>query len=267
MNIFEFDKYTQFLHKWIVAQPSRGRGLARQMARFLNVHPTLISQVLLSKRDLTLEQAYALLKFLKLELDSAEYFILMVEFARAGTIELRNFKKEKMLLLRKKNQDIQNIIQQTQLIEEKHQAQYYSRWEYGAIRLLTYSKDCKTPSQIAHRLGLSEPQTSKLINFLINSGLLTSKNNQLSATTLSTFVGKGSVHRNQHYKNWRALAEKHQALHSDDEIHFTAPVMLSKSDAEKFKTRLIDLIQEFSKLTDASPSEDLYCFLMDWFQP
>ena len=49
MDIFDFINYRRFLRDKIAKMPKRGRGVARQMAEVLNVHPTSVSQVLLDK--------------------------------------------------------------------------------------------------------------------------------------------------------------------------------------------------------------------------
>ena len=267
MDIFDFINYRRFLRDKIAKMPKRGRGVARQMAEVLNVHPTLVSQVLLDKKDFTVEQAQRLLSFLRLTDMQAQYFVLLVEFSRAGTKDLQDFKRLQIESLRKQNADLQNKIKQSQRIDEKHSAKYYSRWEYGAIRLLVSSNKYQTAAAIAERLNMSEHLVNELLLSLQDFGLIEIKNNKISSTSLSTYAGKGSPFRLQHARNWRRQAESTQTLQLETGIHFTAPVIVGKKEAEQFKNRLLALIEEFTTMVDNSPAEELHCFLMDWFEP
>ena len=72
MIIFDYDEYSTFLRAWIESQPRKGRGWARKLALHLKVHPTLISQVLQSKKDLTVEQAQKTAELMGLGSDAVD---------------------------------------------------------------------------------------------------------------------------------------------------------------------------------------------------
>ncbi len=268
MTIYDFDNYNLFLRAWIQALPRKGRGWPRKLALHLKVHPTLISQVLQAKKDLTPEQAQKTGELMELASDEVDYLIVLVELARAGTQDLRDYKKRQLQNLKKKFSDLRGKIQNSKELDEFTQRKYYSRWEYGAIRLLSHSEKYRSLEAVSKRLGLSYSLTEDLVHFLIQNGLL-EKDEQgfLKATGISTFVGKESPHRVSHLRNWLQQAIRQQEMKGSLDISLTAPVMISLEDAEILKNRILDFIQAFTKTAEKSPSEELFCLNLSWHKP
>lgn len=268
MTVFDFSNYTGFLRSWIENQPRKGRGWSRKIALSLQVHPTLISQVLQGKKDLTVEQAQKTAELLELGADATDYFITLVEYERAGTRELRDYKKRQLQLLQKKYSDLRGKIKNSQELDELTQKKYYSRWEYGAIRLLSHSEKYQNIETIAKRLGLSYQLTEEMVHFLVQNQLLKQNDNgQVMSTKLSTFVAKDSPHRVAHLRNWLQQALRQQEIKHNLDVTLTAPIMISHEDAEVLKNKILEFIQDFTKLVDKSSADELYCLNLSWHKP
>lgn len=91
MSIFGYQDYKRYLLDRMLSLPKKGRGEMQRMACFLNVHATLISQILRGPRDFSLEQALELSQYLVLTQQETEYFLTLIEIQRAGSLRLKSF--------------------------------------------------------------------------------------------------------------------------------------------------------------------------------
>src|ERR1700684_1559181 len=106
MSVLNHSSYKPYLEEYMAQLPKGGRGEINRMAEAMDVHPTLVSQVLRGDKDFSLEQAHKLchhIGLLKLEKD---YFILLVQFERAGSSDLRQYYKEKIDELKARSLDL-----------------------------------------------------------------------------------------------------------------------------------------------------------------
>ena len=87
----KFNNYKQFLLNLIESYPKRGRGLFLKIASYLNVHSTLISQVLRGSKDFTLEQAFKVAEFFALNRLDTDYFLTLVQLEKAGSHDLKGY--------------------------------------------------------------------------------------------------------------------------------------------------------------------------------
>lgn len=53
---------------------------------------------------------------------------------------------------------------------------------------------------------------------------------------------------------------------AQDDLFFTAPLTVSKSDAEQLHRRLLDLIAEAGAVVDPSAPEEMHCLNIDFFK-
>jgi transcriptional regulator with XRE-family HTH domain len=90
MSLFYFADYKEFMRNWIVSQPKKGRGCIKEIAAKLKINPALLSQILNSKRNLTLEQAHGLTEIFGLNELEREYFITLVEISKNQSPELQS---------------------------------------------------------------------------------------------------------------------------------------------------------------------------------
>ena len=81
----------------------------------------------------------------------------------------------------------------------------------------------------------------------------------------STHLEKGSPHLSRFQKDWRLIAIEHAQKLSEDELMFTGPVTLSKSDFLKLREQLVQNIKDFLKVVHPSEAEEIACLNIDWF--
>lgn len=267
MHLFEFKDYRAFIEGYVKSQPKKGHGYKLKMAEALRVHPTLITQVLKGHKSFSIDQAYALAQFMELNDIEKDYFLTLVDFDRAGTETLKTFIQSKLLKLRQESEKIKNRVPMYATMSDSDQAQFYSHWYYSAIRLSSGINKKVTAESLASDFDLPIDVVDKVLEFLISRGLVVEKDDlTLDRGPKNTFLASDSLLISRHHMNWRIKAiEKHPRLESD-ELAFSAPLTLAKSDLGEVKKMCLNFIQEVSKKVSKSPSENLACLNVDWFR-
>jgi len=101
MNILKYDNYKSYLRDWIDSQEKKGRGQLKLMAEHLGVKASLLSAILNTERNITMEQAFELNSFLQHDEIQSEFFIILVSVDRAGTYKLKDyFLNQKSIVLK-----------------------------------------------------------------------------------------------------------------------------------------------------------------------
>lgn len=267
MSLFDFKDYRAFLEAFVKSQPRKGHGYKLKMAEALRVHPTLITQVLKGHKSFNMDQAYALAQFMELNDLEKDYFLTLIDLDRAASETLKNFILSKLLKLRKENEKVKNRVSRYATMSESDQAQFYSHWYYSAIRLSSGINKKVTAESLAIDYALPKDLVDNVLEFLISRGLVIEKEDlTLDRGPQNTFLASDSPLISRHHMNWRIKAiERHPRLESD-ELAFSAPLTLAKSDLGEVKKMCLDLIQEVSKKVSKSSSENLACLNIDWFQ-
>jgi uncharacterized protein (TIGR02147 family) len=266
-SIFEFDNYRKFLEACLNKMPHKGYGQMTRMAEALAVHPSLISQVLKEHKGLTTDQAAGLADFLGLGELEAEYFVLLVQLERAGQETARALYRKQIRRVLDQAQSLSRRVTAESKLSESQRATFYSDWAYSAIRQASAIAGVDTVEKIQRYLGLPRRRVQALMEFLVNAGLCKiSGTGRVKVGPASTHLESTSPWVRAHHTNWRQ-----RAIHAQDgaragNLHYTAPLTLSKRDAIVIREKLIQWIKEVNAIVDPSPSEALYCLNLDWFQ-
>ncbi len=135
-NIYHFLSYRQYLKECLESAGPRS-GDKRRASEFLKVHTTFISQVVLGKADLSLDQAEKMNVFLNHAEEEGEYFLNLLIFERAADSTLK--KRYENKLIEKQNQRVQikDRLSGTSELAEKDQQKFYSSHLYGLLHVLS----------------------------------------------------------------------------------------------------------------------------------
>jgi uncharacterized protein (TIGR02147 family) len=95
MNIYEATNYKDFLGTKILAY-RMVKGYKSKLAKAAGFSPSFLSQVIHGHVELTPEHALRLAQFWELNENETDYFMLLVDHSRAGSIILRNRISQKM---------------------------------------------------------------------------------------------------------------------------------------------------------------------------
>lgn len=265
MSLFNYDEYKPYFRDLIQSKGSAGRGEYRRMAETLGVHPTMISQILSGDKDFTAEQIVTLAKHYGLGKTETKYLILLVEIARAGSVELKKQLLEMKEELQKKSLKLSNRIQASQGLTDQQNAIFYSSWIYSAVQIATSLERPIDFDFLSKRFHLSPERLGEILGFLKEAGLITEQNGVFKPGVQNTHIPKGSPFSMKHHANWRIKAiEKSEGL-SDEELMYSVNVSLSPEDFKRLREQMVDFIQKFLKTVHASPAEDIAQFNLDFF--
>jgi len=265
-SIYDYDDYRQYLVAILKERSETHRGEKSRIARLLKVHPSYITLVLSGKADLSFEQAFTLNSFLNHPESEAEYFMLLVSHARAGTPELRAFQKKKIHALLEKQRILKDRLEFQKTIPVEYENTYFSSWQYTAVHLLLMIPEFQTKEGIKRRLGLSFRQINTVLEFLVQAGFAVQKGERFQVGPVSIHLGVGSPNIKKSHTNWRMQAI--EALDRDlpHQLHYSSAVTMSRADAPKVREILTRAIEQVRAVVKTSPEEELFCYAVDFFR-
>ena len=264
MELYKYRNYKKFLNNYIENLPKKGREQYLKISEFLGVHPTMVSQVLKGPKNFSEEQAYKVCEYLGLNLSETDYFMNLLHLEKAGTMALEDFYVRKLDILKSKALKVSSRIKASKGLTEKDSSIFYSDWKYSAIRLLTSLEQLNTPEEIAERTKLPLRDVKKVLDFLLQVGLVKSEDKSLDIGVTKTHLKAGSPFVKAHHTNWRLKAIEKSSSLSSEELQFTGPLTISKKDFETIKIKILDLIEEIGEIVEDSPAEQLSCLNIDF---
>lgn len=265
MSIFDANNYRKFLKFRFTAMPKQGHGQSKKLAAHLGVSTTLISQILSEEKHFTLDQAFLTTEFLAMNELEAKYFIGLVQLERASSLSYRRKLEDDLKVLKEQSQNLENRLTHQQILNEEQKAIFYSDWAYSAIRMLTSIEGCDSLESISQYFGLPKKMVNDVLQFLELTKLIIKEKNNYKIGPLSTHVAADSPWVKLHHSNWRNKAIELMSYPEPKKLHYTSPMTLSPTDAEKIRAQLVQLIDGVGKIVDDSPAKQLMCLNIDWF--
>ena len=266
ISLFEYDDYKSLLWSRIQALPNKGYGFKSRMAEATECKTSYVAQVLHGKAHFSLEQADRLCSLLQFRDDESDFFLLLVQLARAGTPSLRKRIQAQIEELRAKQLNLkQRFAVQTEL-NEKDATEFFSRWYIPAVHLGATIPRLKNREQLAHALTLNPDLLREALDFLIAHGLLEERKGVLEPGPTKIFIGRDSPIMKMHHANWRTRAIESLDRNSTKDLHFTSVYSLSAKDAKIIRERLINEIEAVRGIVRPSPEEQLAVFTLDFFR-
>lgn len=262
MSIFDYTNYRLYLQEEVKARP---RGLPQQISRATGIHPSVLSQVLQGKRDLTADQAAALAAFLGLDEEESQFFLLLNQIARAGTEKLRKLLDRQLQRILQERSLVARRLPKPRGLSAEGKALFYSNWFYSAVRVLSAIPGCQTREALRQRVGLDAERFRAVLSFLLEHRLCVEEKGKILPASQSTHIPADSPLVARHHGNWRVKAmERHPMVDPARELAFTSVMALSEKDALWVRARLLDAIEEVCRRSDPSPSEVAYFLGIDW---
>lgn len=266
MNIFLYDNYKSFVNDWVQSRPNKGRGQYRQMSLHLGVSTVIISQTFKGERDLNEDNAYKLAEFLELTQKELDYFLLLVQFARAGTFQYKQHLQKRIEDIQKEMQKVSSrVADKYQKLEPEVEAIFHSTWVYSAIRALSSIKDFQNQHSIVERLNLPEDQTKAAIEFLLEQDLCVLNEGRIVPGPARTYLPPESPLIKTRQVSWRTLGFQQMDLKNEDHLFITAPLSLPLKSKPRIKDILLEAINNIAKELEGSSAETVGCINIDWF--
>lgn len=223
------------------------------------------SQVLHGKPELTPDQALALGEALGLGLGEAEYFLLLVQHARASTLKLKTHIANKMQETAARRLSTASAVAATSdgAAEEALRDFYYASWRHSAVHILTACAAYQKPDAIAAHLGLPVREVVEILAKLTEGGLVKRRGSSFVHGGRNLHLPTPSLHNRLNHLNWRMRAV--EAL-PESGVHYSSAFAISRKDWDSLREKLLRFIEEQRKEIGHSGSEEAFVFCCDLFR-
>lgn len=265
VTIYQHRDYKEFYNAWVENQPRQGFGEYRRLAQALNVSTTMVSQVFKGDKHLSLELASDVCDYLSLDENETDYFLLLVDYARAGSHKLQNRFLRQIKAGQDKAKKLENRIKATELSEAEKMI-FYSSWVYQGIRFLVDTGNYNDAESLANRLNLPRNQIQKVLDFLITHNLVVEDKKKLKLGHSQIYIPTSSPLVGRHLQNWRIQGMSKISHIRDEDFFYTSPMSLSLEVAEWVRQELPTFVQNISARVMPSESETVRCLNIDWFE-
>lgn len=264
--MFEIKDYKKIISDRISALPNHGRGEWARLARKLRVAPVVVSQIFRGSRDLTMDQALLVATHFTMSEIETEYFLLLVQSARAATPELRKRLNAQIDKIRSRAKEIKERVSKSQTVSDNVQAEFYSDWLYSGTRLKAGIETVQTYNDLLKSLpDIERQRIDNIWKFLREYGFVEESSGNVQIGIQSTHLGSDSPHVNNHRRNWRIKALERLVNKEPSDLFYSGPMVLSAKDRLEFREELVSLIAKFTKRVAASECEQTACLNIDWF--
>jgi uncharacterized protein (TIGR02147 family) len=266
VNIFEFREYKTYLQALTGSREKRN-GVKIGLARAAGCQSAYVSQVLYGTAQFSLEQAERVARFLGLTAEELDYFFLLVQAGRSGSAALVDYFQKKIQQTLDRRLNLVERLGKKKSINESDQAHYFSSWKYGAIHVALTVPSLRTPKAIASYFHLPSSAVAEALDFLLQAGFakINSEGEFVQAEDVEFRLGRDSKELIRHHTNLRLQAIEALERESPEEMHYSAIVSLSLSDALKIKQRLLELVGENARTVRSSKEETVYAMGLDFF--
>ncbi|OFZ52170.1 MAG: hypothetical protein A2428_09825 [Bdellovibrionales bacterium RIFOXYC1_FULL_54_43] len=265
-GLFELDDYKEYLAHVIRSRPKAGHGEKSRIAQALQCHVAYVSQVLNGPAQFSLEQAEMLNRYLAHSETESEYFLLLVLYGRAGTANLKEHYRKKVLQAQEQQLSLKNRLEFKKTLTLADQARYYSAWHFAAIHLLIAIPQFQTKDALYRRLKISMKRISETLNFFVECGLATEDRGSFKPGVTSIHLGNDSPMISQHHTNWRMQAIQSFEHEIPEELHYSSVVSIARADMPKIRKALTQAVEEVRRIVRDSKEDDLCCYSIDFFR-
>ena len=260
--VFEQSDYKVYLNE--IAH-ERGRGEKSRLAEALRCHVAYVSQVLNGAPHLSLEQADLLNLYLAHSDDEADFFLLLVSQARAGSASLRKRYEAKIRLALEARATLDQRLKSPKLLPAESQATYYRAWYFSAIHLLISIPEFQTKERLASQLGLPLPLVARALDFLVASGLAVFVKGRYQTGQVALHLKNDSPWIARHHESWRLQAIRAIERRDPIDLHYTSVVSMSVEEAPQVRKVMVEAIERIRAIVKESPEKGAFCYLMDFF--
>jgi uncharacterized protein (TIGR02147 family) len=266
-SIYYFKDYKKFLLTYLEYQPQKGRGLRGKWAAAANCQPAYISNVLGSTPHFNLEQAEAISTNLGHSVEETEYFLLLIERARAGTPSLKQFFQKIIEQRQQHHHSLRNRVQIQSVLRLEDQAVYYSKWQFAAVHMILTIPEYQSVESIANYFALSLPEVKVVLNFLSSRHLIEeTATGRFKVLDAFLHIDSASPLFMHQQVIWRHKSIESIYRDNPSDLHFASCFSISFKDLERIKDLLGQAIQDTAQIIKPSKEEKLFSICLDFFE-
>lgn len=264
-EITSFSDYKAFLRAK-VSEEAAIRGYQTKLSKAAGCTPSFLSQVLNSSVHMTPDHGAGLVGFWRLSELDGDYFLALIQEARAASAELKKMIGRSKEAIRERKFHLAKRFQVSRLSKSESEFLYYSGWHWAAIHVLLSVPKYRNLSLLAERLGISPELVGEYVQQLEKMGLVEKRGNSYRTAEHNIHLPKESSVGPLHHLNWRQRANESCRRKDSNSIHYTAIHGLSVADADRVSHLILKLIEESRLVVAPSKEEEVVCFALDFFR-
>lgn len=264
-NLFRTRDYRSYLNAKI-RENEAVYGYKTLLARAAGCRNSFLSQVLGGMHELSPEHALGLAEYWGLSAAERDQFILLVQYARAGTPALRRYYEGQ--LEEKAGQHERDWLRgNAREVPDDAKSLFYSSWHYTAIHDLTTFPRGQTAEAIARRLELPRELVEESLRALARMGLVERREKGWSATVQEVIVPPGTHYGALHVAHWtqRAAQDAWRKDRPLESFHKCWVFGVSRADYAKVRELVLDAVRKAQKLIPRSERDELACLNLNLF--
>jgi uncharacterized protein (TIGR02147 family) len=262
-SVFDYRDYKAFLLDHVNNRSTRGE--RNRLATAIGCHNGYISQVLNGTAHFSLEQAELINQFLSHSKDQAHYFLLLVQYGRSGSVNLRLHFQEQLAALKEKQFVLKDRLRYKQTLTREDQATFYSSWQYGAVHVLVSIPGCDDEQGLSDYLNLPLERVREIVEFLRSIGLVKRDKGKLVIGTNRIHLESDSPMIAKHHSNWRLRAMQTMDDRRPENLHYSSVITASIEDSAKIREIMVQAIEKIRAVVRSSPNERGYAYSLDFF--
>ncbi|RYZ91904.1 MAG: DUF4423 domain-containing protein [Proteobacteria bacterium] len=254
MNIFEFDSYVDGVRAFLKMHSGQ-IGIKTEFANACGCRLSYLSQVLAETAHMTLDHAFGAAKFMQLDQNGVDYFILLVQSARAADPSYRHYLQGRLNLIRAKSSQVSSQISASTKLSNEEMQLYYSDHLYQQIHILLTIPGLQRFDNLRDHLALSAPRLRSLLTDLQKMGLAEPTKDLWKARNRDMHVPIESPLAIQRHLQWKMRAIADMQSRDTSSTHYEATFSLSAKDFEKVKALLVSFIKSSRDIALKSAEE------------
>lgn len=262
--ITKLKSYKDVLKSYLLGEGNRGA--LSKAATYLNCQKSYLSKVIKTEVHLSLDHGYLLCKLWSFDGDQREYFMTLLNFERAASLDYKNFLAGRLQELRSKLEATTEIPHRPVISGfSASDSAYFSSWHWNAIHFLTACPSYQSIPKIARKLQVEESFVEEVLKKLKEWNFVEGSGHKWTYKGGEFQLGEGNPFKVIHQNSWRQHAVSHCQQGLDNSIHFTNIQSISKQDFEWFRYELLRQLAQMRTVFNPSDSELVSVLCLDYY--
>jgi uncharacterized protein (TIGR02147 family) len=262
-DIFSYNDYKKLLLALI--NDSASSKFRPALIAAMGCQKSFFSQVLNGSIHLTPDHAARAVEFLGFDDNSAEYFMNLVNLARAGSPVLKARIRKKLESLRSSAIQPSERLKWPSIKEIERQSTYYSSYLYSAVHMLVSIKQFQSVEAISERLNVPPRRIQEILHWLQRAKLISKTSSGFEVIEYGLHLSADSPLIETHHMQWRSRAQIDVQRADKASTHYSAVFAMSHEDFAELRSLAMNFIQSCAKKIAPSPPEEVYALCLDLF--
>lgn len=264
MDVFQFDDYLEYV-RYQIRSNEAVRGYRARLAEAAGCRASYLSQVLGGQAMLTPDQAAGLCELWAFDSARTDYFLALVQLARAATPTLARALRRQLSEAQARNLERIQRAGNAVVLPLEHLALYHSTWHRMATHALVSVSGHDTLEALARRLRVSEQEAQLYLSDLAMMGLVKQVGNRWQPTDVATLTPSSSPFSSAVHTNWRLVAIERMTRRAPNDLHYTTVVGLTQADLARMRQLTVEFANRITRDLEHAAHEECVCLSLDLF--